>query len=191
MLRSSILGVLAAALLAAGCGSEPQQAPDVGTPGPPGALIELTFGSQGVRLQVPSAWKLEPNTSGDGPLLATLTSGRATIAIWRYPRTEPLPRTTQDLEATKDSLIAAVKTRDPGYAVTSSRILRGQTRRGVELIGTGKNSGFERRGRSLHLFGGGAEVVLDQYATPEQFPAVDGDVFRAVAQSLRVDASTS
>lgn len=190
MLRASILGVLAAALLTAGCGSEPQEPPDVGIPGPPGALIELDFAEQGVRLQVPSAWKLERGTE-EGPLLATLTSGRATIAVWRYPRTEPLPRTTKDLEATKDSLIAAVKTRDPEYAVTSSRILRGQTRRGVELIGTGKNSGFERRGRSLHLFGGGAEVVLDQYATPEQFPAVDGDVFRSVAQSLRVDASTS
>jgi hypothetical protein len=188
--RAPILSVLAVTLVWAGCGSEPQQPPDVGTPGPPGALLELAFAEQGVRLDVPSAWKLERGT-GDGPLLATLTSGRATIAIWRYPRTEPLPRTTKDLEATKDSLIAAVKTRDPGFAVTSSRILRGQTRRGVELIGTGENSGFDRRARSLHLFGGGAEVVLDQYATPAQFATVDGDVFRAVAQSLRVDASTS
>lgn len=185
-----MLGVLAAALCAAGCGSAPQDPPDVGTPGPPGPLTELNFAEQGVRLRVPGAWKLTRGPA-DGPLLATLTSGRATIALWRYPRTEPLPRTTKDLEATKDALIAAVKTRDPEYGVTSSRILRGQSRRGVELIGTGRNAGFERRGRSLHLFGGGAEVVLDQYATPKQFPAVDADVFRAVAQSLRVDASTT
>lgn len=190
MLRAPILGVLAAALLAAGCGSEPQPPPDVGTPGPPGPLTELDFAEQGVRLQVPSAWKLERGAP-DGPLLAKLTSGRATIAVWRYARTEPLPRTKNDLEATKDSLVAAVKTRDPEYAVTSTRILQGQTRRGVELIGTGKNSGFERRARSLHLFGDGAEVVLDQYATPEQFATVDGGVFRAVAQSLRVSSSTS
>jgi hypothetical protein len=190
VLRASTLGVLAAALLAAGCGSEPQEPPDVGTPGPPGALTELEFDEEGVRLQVPSAWKLQRGPE-EGPLLATLTSGRATIAVWRYPRTEPLPRTTKDLEATKDSLIAAVTTRDPEYAVTASRILRGQTRRGVELIGTGTNSGFERRARSLHLFGGGAEVVLDQYATAEEFPSLDADVFRVVAQSLRVDASTS
>ncbi len=185
MRRTSILGIVAAALVAAGCGSEPQRPPDVGTPGPPGPLLPLTFGSLGVSLEIPGAWKLEQGPA-DGPLLAKITSGRATIALWRYPRTEPLPTTRSDLEATRDSLVAAVKTRDPEYSVTSTRILRNGSRRGVEIIGTGSNSGFPRRARSVHLFAGGAEVVLDQYATPEQFATVDGDVFRDVARSLRV-----
>lgn len=185
MLRTSILGIVAAALVAGGCGSEPQRPPDVGTPGPPGELAALDLPQQGVKLVVPSAWKATPGVA-DGSLLATYTSGRATIAVWRYPRTEPLPRTKADLEATRDSLIAATKARDPQFSVSSSRILRGSSRRGVELIGTGTNSGFPRRVRSLHLFGGGSEVVLDQYTTPDAFGAVDGDVFRDVAASLRV-----
>lgn len=184
MLRTTVLGILAAAMLAAGCGSEPQSPPDVGTPGPPGPLLPLTL-SQGVVLDIPGAWKLEQGQP-EGPLLTTLTSGRATIAVWYYPRTEPLPRTRSDLEATRDSLVAAIKTRDPEFSVTSTRILRDASRRGVEVIGTGTNSGFPRRTRSLHLFGAGAEVVLDMYATPDQFAAVDGDVFRDVGRSLRV-----
>ena len=190
MLRPSLLAVLAAALVAGGCGSDPQRPPDVGTPGPPGPLTELEIPEQGVKLKVPSAWKLERGTA-EGQPLATLTSGRATIAVWRYPRTEPLPRTTKDLEATKDSLIAAVKARDPQFSVSSSRILRGQTRRGVEVIGTGTNEGFPRSARSLHLFGEGAEVVVDQYATPEQFSTLDGDVFRDVANSLRLSVPSA
>lgn len=190
MLRASILGIVAAALVVSGCGSDPQRPPDVGTPGPPGALTALDLPQQGVKLQVPGAWKSEPAPAG-GPLLATYTSGRATIAVWRYPRTEPLPKTKSDLEATRDSLVAAVKARDPQYTVNSTRILRGSSRRGVEIIGTGTNSGFPRRARSLHLFGGGAEVVLDQYTTPDFFAQIDGDVFRDVASSLRVTAPTA
>ncbi len=189
MLRASLLGTLAAAFLALGCGSEPQRPPDVGTPGPPGPLLPLTL-SQGVSLDIPGAWKLEQGQP-EGPLLVKLTSGRATIAVWYYPRTEPLPRTRTDLEATRDSLVAAIKTRDPEYSVTSTRILRDASRRGVEVIGTGTNSGFPRRARSLHLFGAGAEIVLELYATPDQFATVDGDVFRDVARSLRVRTPTS
>lgn len=184
MVTARILAVLAAALVGAGCGSEPQRPPDVGTPQPPGQFVEFTAPAQGVRMLVPGAWTIEQGT--DGVLVAKLTSGRATIAVWRYPRTEPLPRTRSDLEATRDSLVAAVKARDPAFTVTSTRIIRTSTRRGVEIIGTGTNSGFPRRVRSLHLFRADAEIVLDQYATPEQFATVDDDVFRDVERSLRV-----
>lgn len=190
MLRTSVLGIVAAALLAAGCGSDPQRPPDVGAAGPPGPLLPFSSATQGILLDIPGAWKLEQGPP-EGPLVVQMTSGRATIAVWRYPRSEPLPRTRTDLEATSDSLVAAIKTRDPEYAVTSTRILRDASRRGVEVIGTGTNSGFPRRMRSLHLFGAGAEVVLDMYTTPEQFATVDGDVFREVARSLRIRTPTS
>lgn len=185
MPRALILALVAAALVATGCGSDPQPVPDVGTPQPPGAFVEYTNAGQGIRLRIPGAWTVEQGPEG-GQLVVTLTSGRATIAVWRYPRSEPLPTTQSDLQATRDSLIAAVKTRDPAFTVESSRILRTSTRRGVELVGTGTNSGFPRRVRSLHLYRAGSEVVLDQYATPEQFPTVDDGVFVDVARSLRV-----
>lgn len=176
---------LAAAVLLAGCGSDPQSPPDVGAAGPPGRLVALELPDQGVTVRVPSAWEREEVAPG-GPLLAKLTSGRSTIALWRYPRTEPLPRTKADLEATRDSLVAAVLAREPTFSVTSTRVLRGTKRRGVEIIGAGPNQGSERRTRSLHLLGEGGEVVLDQYAPSEQFATVDGDVFRTVAASLRI-----
>ena len=78
--------------------AEPTTPVDAGAPKKPGPLKNVELPAAGIKLRLPSAWT-RLDGPPEGPLVATLTSGRATIAIWRYPRVERLPRTNRDLRA--------------------------------------------------------------------------------------------
>jgi hypothetical protein len=54
------------------------------------------------------------------------------------------------------------------------------------LVGDQRVAGQQRRVRSTHVFAQGAEVVVDQYAAPRDFAAVDAAVFEPTVRSLRI-----
>src|SRR5258705_13917312 len=99
---------LLACVLVAGCGNEQAKPPDVAAPVRPSGATQVAFDAQGVRFAVPGGWHVQP---GQAPLVATVQSGTAQIALWRYPRTEPLPRTGAQLTQARDLLIHAAKAR--------------------------------------------------------------------------------
>jgi hypothetical protein len=49
-------------------------------------------------------------------------------------------------------------------------------------------AGHPRRVRSLHVFRPAAELVIDEYAPPAMFGAVDRQVFSQLARSLQLSA---
>jgi hypothetical protein len=88
MRRLTPIAILLA--LAAGCGEDRTDPPDVTTPVTPAGTAAASYPDQGVTFAAPGGWRVRP---GQPPLVATVQSGTATIAIWRYPRSERLPRT--------------------------------------------------------------------------------------------------
>ena len=178
------LTCLAAAALLSGCGNDRTPPRDIGVIQAPGDFHTVRL--SGASLKAPANWL---NTPGAGRRLATFSAGEAQIAIWRYPRTEPLPESRAQLHATRKSLIAQVQARDPTFALTSSRLLRRSGLRAVELVGVGTAQGVQRSIRSLHAYGHKAEVVVDAFAPTKDFPRVDEQTFRPVLRSPKLVAA--
>ncbi len=185
MRRSDIaIAASAAAVLLAGCGNDRTDPPDIGKIPAPTGFRDQTFIKEGVFFRAPRNWRVIP---GDAQFqVATVAAGDAQIGVWRYPRTEPLPETRAQLRAARKALIAQVQNRDATFKLTSSRIVEKEGLRGVELIGTATNQGQPRLVRSLHAYGRKAEVVVDAFSPPKDFPRVDEQTFGPVARSLKL-----
>ncbi|HEX2087404.1 MAG TPA: hypothetical protein VHF89_17105 [Solirubrobacteraceae bacterium] len=174
--------VLATATTA--CGRERIRPPDTVKPEAPLALAAQGFPQEGLFLERPSNW---PFLRGRAPLVASATSGTATVALWRYLRSEPLPREDELLDAAQSALQEAVRARDGSFAVERAERVEVDGAPAIQLLGTETIAGRKRRVRSTHVYAKGAEVVLDAYAPPEEFARVDETVFAPILESLRID----
>jgi hypothetical protein len=174
---------VAAAVALAGCGNDATKPPDVSKPSAALGWTTVTLTQQGVSFQRPREWHYAPGTA---PLLATMTSGEATIAIWRYPRAEPLPATTAELNAARDALVGAAKARDATFAVTKAKATRAAHHPAVVIVAHETVAGRPRMVRSTHVYGNAGEVVVDAFAPPRVYPMLEDPIFRHVVHSLRV-----
>jgi hypothetical protein len=146
----------------------------------------LRFAADGVRLRVPRNWTL---VNGQSPLLASVSSGRAMVAIWRYPRTEPLPSSRAALNEARHRLVRAARARYGDLRVIRTKVLKVGRHAAIELSALERVAGQARRVRSVHVYAYGAELVLDEYAPESVFHAVDHSVFSPVKRSLHVSAA--
>ena len=180
-MRGAVLSLLLV-LAVGGCGNERTRAPDADTPlTPQGERIER-LKQAGVRFIAPGNW---PDLARVDPREGGIRSGRATFAVWRYTRTQELPRTREELEQVRDLLLERVRARDATYEERETRIVRRGGAPGIELLGTQTLAGNVVDVRSTHLFTRGSEFVIDAYAPPDQFEAVDEAVFLPALRSLR------
>lgn len=175
-------------LLLTGCGNERTPVPDVGTPVDPVNRRPVVLEPAGVSFEAPGNWQ---DTEARGPLVGGIESGPAIIAVWRYPRAEPLPRTRAELDRVRELLVERVRARDPSFSLAGSRLTRRAGSPAIELTGRQTIDGRRVEVRSAHVFAGGAEIVVDAYAPPADFERLDPTVFRPVLASLRLRAPAS
>jgi hypothetical protein len=173
------------ALAASACGAERQAAPDTATPRAPGGRVRVHLRADGVSFAAPRAWTRVP---GEAPQIAELASGRATVTLWRYARTQPLPRTVAGLRQALSDLEAAAKARNPGLSITRSRTTRVDGHPALDLRGSASIDGHERVVRSVHVYAFGAELVVDALAEPAHAARVDHQVVAPLVRSLRLRA---
>jgi hypothetical protein len=186
-LALALTAATAAALLA-GCGNDRTPVPDLTIVPAPKAFRTAFFDEQGVRFRAPTNWRVIP---GQSPQVATVAIGTAQVAVWRYPRTEPLPETRAQLDAARAALVAQIESRDPTFKLTSTRLVMKRGIRAVEVVGTGTNltnRSVQRSMRSLHAYGRGAEVVMDAFAPPKDFARIDEQTFGPMSRSLKLRA---
>jgi hypothetical protein len=182
-MRRELLPICLAAVAAAGCGNQRSEPPDTTTPAAAIGHTAAWFDKQGVRFDAPGGWHLQTETP---PLVATVQSGSASIAVWRYRRTEALPRTRSALAQARDTLLAAAHARDPGFNEVKVAITKVRGRPAIQIRGTEIVSGEPRIVRSTHVYAFGAEVVVDAFAPANVFARVDRAVFGPLLRSLRV-----
>jgi len=171
------------AALVSGCGNKRQPPPVITTTNQPFGFLPQAIPTAGLTFQRPRQWRYVP---GQAPLLATMTSGLTTIAVWRYPRTEPLPTTDAELATARDALVAAAKARDPSFQVIKAKGTRAAHHPAVVIIANETISGQPREVRSTHVYGEGAEIVFDAFAPRNVYPQVEDTVFRPVVRSLEL-----
>jgi hypothetical protein len=177
--------LLIACVLLAGCGNAQQPPPDVSTVAKPSGTTPVSFDAQGIRFAAPGGWHVR---SGQAPLVATVQSGPAQIAVWRYPRTEPLPTTKAQLTQARDLLLQAAKARDATFKADRTAITKVGGHPAVQVRGTETVAGQPRSVRSTHVYAGGGEVVVDAFAPANVFGQADRDAFRPLVRSLEVQA---
>jgi len=191
--RRTLLTIAAAvaAVLLTGCGNDRTPVPELGLIPTPTAFRDSPFLAQGVQFRSPANWRV---VNGEGTHLATVAVGDAQVGVWRYPRTEPLPETRDQLAAARQALVAQIESRDPTFKLTSTRLVIKPGFRGVEVVGVGTNltnASVQRSMRSLHAYAHGGEVVMDAFAPPRQFARIDEQAFAPMARSLRLSAPRS
>jgi hypothetical protein len=175
--------IAAAAVLLAGCGERRTRPPDLTHAQAPQCCVHTVLRGQGISYRRPRNWA---QLAAEGSLAGGVTSRAATVAVWRYPRTEPLPRDRAALEEVETLLLDRVRQRNPTFTLQKSEIVRIGGAPAIELVGSQTASGFGYDVRSAHVFRAGAEVVVDAYAPSGEFPRVDREVFRPLLASLEV-----
>jgi hypothetical protein len=180
--RAPIALLLPLALLVGACGYSRTRPPSLAAPATPSAWRTLKFPSAGVSLSVPGNWTVG---GGRTDLVVAVASGLARIELWRYPRKVPLPTTGASLRRAVGALVGAARAQDPKLHLIRARTLTVDGARAIELSVTERIGGQLRRDRSLHVFTGGAEVVLDVYAPVNDFHSVDHAVFSPLKRSLQ------
>lgn len=172
----------------AGCGNSRTRPPDLSTAAAPGAFARQDFPSAGVRLRSPSGWQLQP---GSPPLVLAVRSGLASVAVWRYPRTQALPSSAAQLHQALRRLVRVVRARDASFRLESAAVVAVNHRRAIQLRGLETIDGQRREVRSTHVYADGAEIVVDAFAPPSQFRTVDEGVFHPLLRGLRLQAPTA
>jgi len=180
--------VVALAAAALGAGRDPAVPRSLVRALPPDGFVPAQNVGFGTLLRLPDdPWSVSVVRRADtGIKRATMTSGPAVLAVWIYPRGRRGPRTTDELRTARDRLVDAAKARDRTFRVISSATTRYDRLPAVELRGTATILGRPRTVRSVHVYAGGREIVLDAYAPARDFRRIDRAVFRPVMRSLRV-----
>lgn len=180
-MRRSLLALLLVVPAVAACGNSRTRPPNLARPAVPRGSRTLTYTKAGVTLVAPANWAVSGQKP---PLLATVNSGAAIVAVWRYPRTAPAPATAGALDQTRSALIRSAQSRDTSLRLIRSRVGRLHGAPTVILDATERIADQERRVRSIHMFGSDAEVVVDEYAPPDIFASIDRVVFSPLRRSL-------
>jgi hypothetical protein len=174
------LALCAAATLSA-CGNSRVSPPDVAAPQPPRGTHLASYPQAGVSVVIPDNWRAE---QGASPLVASIASGTATVAIWRYRRAEPLPRSAGAFDRARRELVRAAHRRDRSLRVRTAQVVRFDGRPALEIVGVERVAGERRMVRSTHVFRDRSEVVVEALAPPAAFGGLERTVFDPLLRSL-------
>jgi hypothetical protein len=185
LIGAPVLGALC--MIAAGCGNGRTPVPSATLPAMPHAFHTVSYAHEGgLSLSVPENWTTR---AVKPPLIGTVSSGAAMIALWRYPRTATLPSDHASLEDALKALLAAARSRDPHLQLIRSAVTKADGKPAVEVDVIEHIGAQVRRVRSVHVYVDGAEVVLEEYSPPSMFHGVDHTVFSPVRRSLRLPSA--
>ena len=187
MSRPGLSLVLCFALLA-GCGEQPDEPPPVFEVQAPRGSVTAEFPEAGISLEHPRNWTLQRPAA---PGVFELVSGEAIVAGWAYPREEPLPDTEAELEAAKNRLLEAIEERDPGYELEFSELTEVAGAPAIEAVGQQVISRRRVRIRSVHVFEGDVEYVIEAITPPGDFELVDRRVLAPLLDSLELEGEVT
>jgi hypothetical protein len=187
VVRAALL-LLACVPLLVACGEEPDDPPAVFDVKAPRGQKQADFPRAGIALEHPANWKLRRR---DAPGVFELVSGGAIVAGWAYPREEPLPETEAELEGAKDRLVEAIKVRDPDYRVRNAAVTEVAGAPAIDVEGEQVLSRRDLRTRSVHVFLGDVEYVVEAIAPPQDYDLVERRVMDPLLDSLELEGEVT
>jgi hypothetical protein len=174
-----LLASLAACALVA-CGTERPALP-AATVSPDAPRKQFRYPAVGLTIELPRA---APSGSSKPPGVFRDSLGQSFIAAYAYRRREQLPRTARELQAARRRLVGQIRKRDGRFRLIRSRATTVAGARAVEVVGDQRIGGGTFRTRSLHVYKGQGEYVLDMLAPVTDFPGMDRTFFSPAVRSL-------
>jgi hypothetical protein len=178
---STPLAVLAA-LAFAGCGNQVEPVGSL-SPTPSEQTQSLEYSRAGLTLKLPA--DLEATKVGP-PGVFRASVGEGFVSAFAYRRKEQLPADDRQLEAARRRLVDAAEERSDSYESVRSATTDIGGARAVELLGDQTIARARLRTRSLHVYKGRAEYVIELAVPPEDFERLDRAVFSVIEESLEV-----
>jgi len=180
--RRVLLAALLSLLALAACGNDRVAVTEL-VIRPSADAREHRFRSAGLTLSLPA--NMDVRAAGP-PGVFRAALGEAVVSGFAYRRREQLPRTDRQLEKALDRLEKAAEERSPSFDLRGSSTLRVDGARALELLGQQRISQSPLRIRSLHVFEGGAEYVIELLAPPGEFRHFDRVVTPLLRRTLEV-----
>jgi hypothetical protein len=106
--------------------------------------------------------------------------------VFAYRRREQIPRSGAELGVARRRLVAQVHRRNLRFRLIRSRPTRVAGARAIQLVGDQTISRARLRTRSVHVFKGHGEYVLDMLAPVHQFPSANRNFFSPAVRSVRI-----
>jgi hypothetical protein len=178
---ATALAVLAAGLLAA-CGNDKAE-PDPSLLKPSERTKVVRAPSAGLRVVLPANLTRQELKS---PGLFFASLGRTVVSAYAYRRGEQLPRNKKELEQARKRLVTSTKKRDKSYKLISSEATRAGKAPAVVLLGDQTISGERVRIRSIHVYRGTIEYVIEVFSPVAQFKANDAAISPNILKALVV-----
>ena len=179
---STLAVVVLAAAVAAGCGRDRLYPADFEFKAAD-RTESASYPDVGMRFRYPIGVGL---ASSPAPGIFRGAAGDAFLSGFAYRRAEQLPRNRRELAAARRRLVTATRDRSPSYRLRSARTTRVDGAPAVELLGDQRLSNGNLRTRSLHVYKGRAEYVLELAADARDFARLDREVYRPIRQSLEL-----
>jgi hypothetical protein len=177
----AVLACLAACTLAA-CGTERRALP-AATVRADAPRKQFRYPAVGLGIELP---EVVPTERRKAPGVFRASLGQSFIAGYAYRRREQLPRNARELQAARRRLVAQIRTRDRGFRLVRARATRVVGAPAVEVVGEQRIAGGTFRTRSLHVYTGQGEYVLDMLAPVADFGGMDRTLFSPAVRSLAV-----
>jgi hypothetical protein len=177
-----LLALVCLPLLAA-CGEEPDNPPHIFKVKTPHGSRPGEFPDAGMTFTRPRNWTTRRR---EPPGVFELVSGQAVVAGWAYSREEPLPETDAELEGAKDRLRDAIHDRDPDYRIESAVIRDVAGAPAIDISGEQVLSRRTLRTRSVHVYKGDVEYVIEAIAPPADYDVVEQGVLTPLLDSLEL-----
>ena len=171
-------------MLLASCGKEQEPAPRIFDVEAPKGERHVTLRRAGMELTHPRNWRFRRR---DLPATFELTSGEAAIAGWAYGREEDLPAPGAQLESARERLVEAIEKRDPKFRVRSAEATEVAGAPAIDVRGDQVIAERRLRTRSVHVFEGEVEYVIEALSPPSDFPLVDRRVLEPLLRSLELE----
>ena len=183
MRRPALLAACAAlACVLGACGAE--RAPKPRTTVEPGAPAHrIIYRRAGLSVRVPAEATVERRRY---PGVFRISVGEAFIAAFAYRRREQIPRTPAELGAARRRLVAQIHRRSRRFRLIRSRVTRVAKAPAIQLLGIQTISRSRLRTRSLHVFKGRGEYVLDMLSPTRRYREDSRAFFVPAVRSLRL-----
>jgi hypothetical protein len=178
--RLAVPPLLALAWLVAGCGAERASGPSSFVPADT-AFRALRYRQVGLEVSVPEVTRVERRPR---PGVFRASFADWFVSAFAYRREEQLPRGRRALEVARQRLIREVQRR--GFRLISARAARVSRAPAVELLGDQTVARGRLRTRSLHVYRGRGEYVVEMVAPAAKFRRLDRRTFARVADSVKV-----
>ena len=169
--------------LAAGCGNDRVQSGSIFDAKPGRFTRALSYPEAGLKMQVPKEFDVKDSTA---PELFRASFQASFISSFAYRRKEQLPKSPDELSAARRRLVDAAKKRDRTFRLKSSRLTKVGGAPAIELLGDQTIFKSRLRLRSLHVYKGKGEYVVELVAPVAAFARLDRSSFPAIRRSLKV-----